>query len=343
MMRTLLCIILTLLIFEIGFAQKKKSKSPSDFTIQQLADGIWAAIHNDQYGKAICNAGIIDLGDKTLVFDPFMNPGVARELKTVAEQLTGKPVTIVVNSHFHNDHIRGNQVFFPTATIISTTYTRNQIAKVEPEQQEWEKNHAPALLKATRKMHESANGTDRQELPIWIAYYEGMMESNKDLKITLPDIVFNDSLWILGSARSVKLVEFKNGHTASDLALFIPSAKIAFLGDLLFVKRHPWLCDGEPSNWKAILNNLYDDPSVQTLLPGHGTVCNKQGLKDLEGYIGTVQKLANSVDSDSAQAQLLAQPIPSQYHDWYFGRFYQPNLRFVIGTINKHLISNQNR
>ena len=74
---------------------------------------------------------------KTLVYDPFMTPEAARELRVVAEELTGRPVSIVVNSHYHNDHIRGNQVFLPIANVISTSWTRDQIAKSEPEEQAW--------------------------------------------------------------------------------------------------------------------------------------------------------------------------------------------------------------
>ena len=44
------------------------------YTLEMLADGIYAAIHNNESGYAICNAGIIDLGDKTIVIDPFFSP-----------------------------------------------------------------------------------------------------------------------------------------------------------------------------------------------------------------------------------------------------------------------------
>ena len=313
-------------------SQRKKSKTSQNFVLHQLSAGVWAAIHNDQYGKAICNAGIIDLGDKTVIFDPFMNPKAARELRTLAEELTRRPVTMVINSHYHNDHIRGNQEFKPFATIISSTYTRDQIARIEPEQQEWEKHHAPALLKATRKIYNSATGIDREELPLWIGYYEGMMESLDNLTITLPDIVFNDSLWIHGSVRDIKLVEYKNCHTASDVALIIPSEKIAFLGDLLFVQRHPWMADGQPQSWQASLKELYDDQSITTYVPGHGAVCDKGGLKSLQDYFSNIQQLANNAVADSTQSQLLTQPIPRQYQNWYFSRFYQSNMKFLLGS-----------
>ena len=48
-------------------------KTSKHFTIKPMAPGVWAAINNDEYGHAICNAGIVDLGDKTLIYDPFMN------------------------------------------------------------------------------------------------------------------------------------------------------------------------------------------------------------------------------------------------------------------------------
>jgi glyoxylase-like metal-dependent hydrolase (beta-lactamase superfamily II) len=97
------------------------------FRIEKLADGVYAAIHKDG-GGAICNAGIVGLGDRTLVFDVFLTPQAARDLKVAAELLTRKPVTLVVNSHCHNDHIWGNQVFTAQADILSTVTTAEMIA-----------------------------------------------------------------------------------------------------------------------------------------------------------------------------------------------------------------------
>ena len=112
MIKFLLTLLLLSVLSPATFAQKKKAKSGENFHIQQLAKGVWAAIHNDQYGKAICNAGIVDLGHKTLIFDPFMTPTAAQELKETAEQLTGKPVTIVVNSHYTQHHIAAGMTIF---------------------------------------------------------------------------------------------------------------------------------------------------------------------------------------------------------------------------------------
>ena len=317
---------------------RKKAKTPAEpvnFTLHEIAAGVWAAIQNDQYGKAICNAGIIDLGDKTVVFDPFMNPSAARELRAMAEHLTKRPVSVVINSHFHNDHIRGNQVFADDANIISTRFTRDEIARVEPEEQAWEARHAPTLLKAITKRKSLATHTEQEELPLWIGYYEGMVESSAELRITLPNILFSDSLWILGSERDILLKEFKGGHTKSDIVLLLPGEQIAFMGDLLVTERHPWLSDGEPEILKQILKAFYEDNVYLTYVPGHGPVSDRKALQDLHHYLTNVKDLCTRADTDSLRQDLLNQPIPSLYQNWYFGRFYHPNLQFLLGEMRR--------
>jgi len=89
------------------------------FRLQQLAEGVYAAIHREG-GGAIGNAGIVDLGDRTLVYDTFIAPQPAEDLRAAAEALTGRPVDTVINSHWHSDHMWGNQVFGQDTDILST-------------------------------------------------------------------------------------------------------------------------------------------------------------------------------------------------------------------------------
>ena len=63
------------------FGFRRPQTGTKHFFLQQLAPGVWAAIQNDKGGHAISNAGIIALGNKTVVFDASMNPDAASELK----------------------------------------------------------------------------------------------------------------------------------------------------------------------------------------------------------------------------------------------------------------------
>ena len=106
------------------------------FTIHELAQGVFAAIAT-RGGAAISNSGIIDLGDSTLIYDTFLTPQAAKDLRTAAIELTGRDPEIIVNSHYHNDHIWGNQVFSPQARIISTSQTRQLIQTEGKAELEW--------------------------------------------------------------------------------------------------------------------------------------------------------------------------------------------------------------
>lgn len=322
------------LVAQSLFGQRRQAKlRPSrNFTIEAIAPNVWAAIHNDNFGKAICNAGIIDLGDKTVIFDPFMTPSAALELRDIARKLTKRNYAYVVNSHYHNDHIRGNQAFLPNATIVTTTTTRDQIERNEPGEQEWEKKHAPTLLAAVRKRMVNANETERAELPYWVGYYEGILESSDQLFTALADQIFDDSMTIEGRNMSVKIVECKNGHTVSDAVLLIPKLGIAFMGDLLCSDRHPWISDGDVDGWRKYLKIFYEDANYSTYLPGHGKVSGKPALKLLYDYLGDVKSLCDAARTDSAQSELMNKPIPDEYRSWFCGRFYQPNLQFLINV-----------
>ena len=74
------------------------------FRLQQLAEGVYAVIHIDG-GAAIGNAGIVDLGGRTLIYDALFTPQAAEDLRTAAEAVLRRPIDAVINSHWHNDHI----------------------------------------------------------------------------------------------------------------------------------------------------------------------------------------------------------------------------------------------
>ena len=174
------------------------------FRLERLADGVWAAINNtSQGGHAICNAGIIDLGDRTVVFDPFMNLDAAVELRRAAEQLTGRRATWVVNSHHPHDHIRGNPVFLPAA-IVSTAWNRREISVTEPRQLQWEREHAAGILAMYRKQLAAARtAKQREDVLLWLGYFEGMVQSGPSIRTSssaVSGVISGRGSWNTGPA-----------------------------------------------------------------------------------------------------------------------------------------------
>lgn len=305
------------------------------FQIEQLADGVYAAIASEQ-GYAICNAGIIDIGDKTIIFDTFISPDAAENLLRAVEQLTSHETVWVVNSHYHNDHIRGNQVFPSNVDIISTAWTREAIARKEPEEIRWEKENIPqGIADAQMKLAAEKDPKRRRELASLIVYYKAIIGSHPQLKTRLPNITFEPpKLVIHGTQRTGKLLSFA-GHTASDLVLYLPEEKIAFMSDLLFINIHPYLASGFPERWKESLSTV-EALGVQTVIPGHGPVGRSADLSTMTQYILSLEDIvANMMKSGRSLEEVSLQPIPPQFETWllFFDNFFVANLQFLYQRI----------
>jgi glyoxylase-like metal-dependent hydrolase (beta-lactamase superfamily II) len=299
------------------------------FQIERLADGVYAAVASEQ-GYASCNAGIIDIGNRTVLFDTFISPEAARDLLKVAEQLTSNKITHVINSHEHNDHIRGNQVFRSDVDIISTVKTREAIARNEPEEIKSEKETIlKEIIDAQSKLGAEKDSKRRRELATLISYMQGVSKSHCELKTRLPNITFERELTIHGTERTMKLLPLA-GHTFSDVVLYLSKERIAFMGDLLFVNIHPYLASGSPEEWKKSLAEV-EALGVQIAVPGHGPVGKSADLSAMLQYIQSLESIVvNMIKSGKSAEQASFEPIPSPFDTWFcLEDFFVTNLKFL--------------
>jgi glyoxylase-like metal-dependent hydrolase (beta-lactamase superfamily II) len=308
------------------------------FTIEQLDDGIFAALHREG-GWAVANAGIIDLGDSSLVFDTFITVQAANDLKKAAERLTGKPVRFVVNSHYHNDHIWGNQVFDSQAQIISSDDTLLLIkTEGKEEYDSYKEGSRPRLRELQSEFLETNNESRRNELSTWIRYYQGLVETFPILNVRYPNLTFNKHMNIYGADLEIELIAYKGCHTGCDTILYIPSKQIIFMSDLLFVRCHPFLADGDPDKLLSTLDEI-DRFQPKKLVPGHGPVGGIEDLRLMKEYIHHCDQTGKQIfEKDRDEADINETMIPEQYSKWILSNFYSTNLRFFY---DRHRAKNQ--
>src|SRR6185295_16059363 len=75
------------------------------------------------------NVLIINDND-VIVVDANGAPSITKEVLAALRKLTSKPVKYVINTHWHDDHIRGNQVYrdaFPGVEFIGRATTREYL------------------------------------------------------------------------------------------------------------------------------------------------------------------------------------------------------------------------
>jgi glyoxylase-like metal-dependent hydrolase (beta-lactamase superfamily II) len=306
------------------------------FRLERLADGVYAAI-NTVTGGAMSNAGIVDLGGETLVFDAFVTRTAAQALRTAAEELTGRAPRYLINSHSHGDHVWGNPVFRPEATILATAATIDAMAA------EGSADIDPDELKSFIERSEETLADEPDELAR--ANIEGNLYPRKWLyeelpvEVALPTMALDSNLVIRGEDRAVRLVSHGRAHTAGDLVLICPDDRIVFLGDLgFFQDQPPYIApDGDAAAWALCLSEL-EELRADAYVPGHGEVAGVERLSAQRGFLEAVVGAAREVVRDGGSIdQLSARMHETEYVRWEGAMLYTASLQSVLTQLGANV------
>lgn len=312
--------------------------STQHFQLQGIAEGVFVAQPKAD-GGAACNAGIIDLGDQTVIFDSFLTPQAAAELLAVAEGLTNRPVKTVVNSHHHMDHIGGNQSFPENTTIIATSATRHlMLDHVGQQLAHYADQGAQRLAELEKQVAGARKQVEKADAQQAVSQFRLLLEALPAWQPRLPTMTFDQRLVIYGRDRQAELITHGGGHSQSDAILYLPTEKIVFTGDLLTVHAHPSLADGDPGELPRILDQI-NRLQPQILVPGHGAIGVKSDIQAMQHYLATMTEIAltelafqteEGIDVDGRIARLRP---PSAFSSWSRTRFFAANLRFLYQRV----------
>ena len=304
------------------------------FALQPLAANVYAAIAKDG-GWAICNAGLLDLGGLIVVFDTFVTPQASRDLRQASLELLGRPPGIVINSHYHNDHIWGNQSFAPETPILASDRTRALITTEGAAELEWNAANAAQRLAFHRAQIAAASSEgERQGHMLLAGEYEGIVAALPHLAVVPPSITFEKRLTLHGAEHTAELLMFEGGHTASDTVLLLRDAGILFLSDLLFVGFHPYLAEGDPRQLLAILTEI-SKLGAHTFIPGHGPIGATSDLLALIAYCAACVETARHLVAEGTTnpEQIAALPIPEDFRHWRLQQFYHINIQAMVARL----------
>lgn len=289
------------------------------FRIEKIRNGIYAAIAKEG-GGAAANAGFIDLGDKTIIFDTFNTQQAAEDLKYAAEKITNQPVTWVINSHWHGDHIRGNQTF-QNSTIISSEMTYDEMETTHPSRINKQKNDIDGLRNYIRSLQDQIAQNYDMNLEHQINFLSELEISLPTLELTLPQLTFKDEVMFHGTKRSAKLFTLGGGHSLCDAMLYIPEDKVIFMGDLLFVNCHPtFFEESNPQRWIHILEEV-GSMDIDIAIPGHGSVGTKRNFLQVIDYIHNLTAIAQKHN------EIETIPLPNDYKNWPSPQIYYQNVK----------------
>lgn len=287
------------------------------FQIERLGDGVYLAVATPGSGS-LGNAGIVDLGAETLIFDTMLAPQAARDLRAAAERLTGRSPRYVVNSHFHGDHTIGNAVF-DDATIISTTATAPLIERENGSLLRTMREQGAEMDAQSRA--EAAAATDpavRLDIEQQSDDYLALIHEAQSTLVRAPDVTFESRLTIHGATRQAQLITWGGGHTPSDAVLYLPVERILFAGDLIFYRCHAFINYGDAQEWLRILGEM-ERLDFDILAPGHGTVAARPAIEEQRAYSDKLLALAlQAVEAGKTADDAAATPMPAAYREYGF-------------------------
>lgn len=316
----------------------KNSQETTHFSIVELAEGVYAALHNGK-GAAFSNAGIIDLGGRTVVFDTSETLSAGKELARLALELTGNPASIVIISHHHNDHWMGNQAFCSKARIYCT---EPALQAMRPEIEDLQDREGlKEYYLGTIKENEAQAKAEKN--PARVKLLENAVRRNQyyldeidTLAPRLPERTLKQMMTLTGCMRQARVLPFFPAHTSGDCILLLDKEKIAFIGDLGFFKTHPFMGSCFPLDWIDRLKQL-ETMQFDFYVPGHGPVGTAQDLAQQREYIQLLgQRVAQVLLLKDTPQSVLEQPLPDFCADWEPTlKRYQHNVEFLFAFHKK--------
>ncbi len=222
------------------------------------------------------------LGDgEALVVDTRSSPVHGRELAGDLARVTKAPVRIVVDTHWHWDHVFGNSEF-PLADIWGHRRCRAHLLEHGEEER----------LETIESMPDLADDL-------------------RAMTIVPPDHVFDDLVTIEVGGRSIELRHLGRGHTDADIVAIVPDAGVLFAGDLLEADATPYFGDGYPLDWPGTVERLLD-LVTGPVLPGHGSLGDRAFVESQLADFRTVAATARALHAGEfdRQAAIAAMPYP---------------------------------
>lgn len=252
------------------------------------------------------NIGVLTGADGTLVIDTGLTPQTDDIIKAI-KAIHSTPVQMVVNTHWHFDHVGSNEALAHAgARIVAHTNTRKRLS------------------------------TDQT-----IEFFNKKFPAPP--KSALPVLVFEEGLTLYWNDEEIHLQHVKPAHTDADILVHFRNSNILHAGDLLFNGFYPFI-DYSTKGWiggmVAGADKITALSDAQTkIIPGHGPMATRADVQAFRDMLATIQERIEKLikEGKSVDEVIAAKPTADQDAKWGQG-FLKPDdfARLAYLTIAKH-------
>jgi glyoxylase-like metal-dependent hydrolase (beta-lactamase superfamily II) len=246
-------------------AQQRAAAATATITVQPLRAGVSVVMGSGGNIAVLANGG-----GKLLVDSEFSTskPVVMKAL----DGISGDPLKVLVNTHWHADHTDGNVYMHEAgATICALTKTRERLSTTQ--RVEAFNMTVPAL---------PAGG--------------------------LPTVVFDETKTLNGNGATVQLKRYVAAHTDTDISVHFVEAEVLHAGDTWFNGFYPFIDYSTGGNIDGMIKaaewTLGATNGKTIIIPGHGPVGDRE---QLVGYYTMLGDCRDKVAGLKKQGKTLAE------------------------------------
>jgi cyclase len=274
------------------------------FRFNQVTPGVYHAIGTGAL-QVVGNSAVIVNDDDVIVVDDHVSPAAAWVLVEELKALTTKPVTTVINTHFHFDHAHGNQIFGPAVQIIGHEFTRRMLLG-DPLGMPLYQGYItgmPGQIEALRKRVASEQEpAARAKLEAQLQSTENNYASQKELRPTPPNVTLKTEMTLHRGSREIQIRYLGRGHTGGDVVVYLPKERLVITGDLL-TSGLSNMSDSYPAEWAVTLDEL-KKLDFGTVLPGHGEAyTDKTKIDAFQAYLRDVWSEVSRLKKEGVSAE----------------------------------------
>jgi glyoxylase-like metal-dependent hydrolase (beta-lactamase superfamily II) len=240
-------------------AQQGGAQAPRVVEVEKLKDNLFVLKGGGGNSAVFITAtGVVVVDTK--------NPGWGQPLLDKIKTLTDKPVTMIINTHTHGDHVSGNVEFPPTVDVVTHENTRAGMEQMR------------ATFSVTPPQTPATN----------------IFKEHKGRG--LPKRTFKDRMTLGRGNEQIDLYYFGPGHTNGDAWVVFTALRTVHAGDIFARKSIPFLDSNNGGSGVAIADTLqkaHDGiKNVDTIITGHST---QMTWGDLKEYIAFNREFLETV------------------------------------------------
>ncbi|MEM8855631.1 MAG: MBL fold metallo-hydrolase [Pseudomonadota bacterium] len=201
----------------------------------EVGEGLWAFT-----AEGDPNSGVIIGDDAVMIVEAQATPRLARKVIEKVREVTDKPITHLVLTHYHAVRVLGASAY-GAGQILMSDAARAMV--VERGQEDWESefDRFPRLFEG----HEEIPG------------------------LTWPTTTFTGRMSVYLGKRRVDLMQVGRAHTAGDIVIHVPDQNVMFTGDIVEYHSACYCGDGHFHDWPLTLKTI-EAFDLDAIAPGRG-------------------------------------------------------------------------